>query len=296
MLHILNGDSSLELFNETNLPGKTMVWREMLSEGKSDRHVGSDLFWKNRKQHLHKEMKVPSSGYLSKVISEFHKLNSLKEFDEIVLWFEYDLFCQVNLMAALSLLLQVIDKEKVSLICVGKFPESERLLALGQLNPTTFESLFDQRITLTKEDMIFADKVWEIYSSEKHENLKEVIKTCPSKFEYLPAALLAHLNRFPNHKNGLNAIETEIMKLIHHRSGNVGFDEIIKKILTEDQIYGLGDMIYMGYINKLSPLYRVIDDQLSINDRGIAVLHNELNFEGFREDYHFGGASIKKLL
>ncbi len=291
-LHILNGDSSLEMFNQTNLEGDTVVWREMLSEGKSGRVVGSDEFWENRKHHLNTEMGVPSQEYTENVVNEIEKIKEIGSCHEIVLWFEYDLFCQINLMAALSYLKQWISSQKISLICVGEFPDMERLLGLGELTLETFASLFEKRTPLAYSDLEYADKVWEVYSSASHDQLKEVMASCPVSFKYLPKALTAHLKRFPSDDNGLNDIEMNILQMINKRSGDITINNILREVLIHDQQYGLGDMIYLGYLKKLAPLYKVENGKLSINETGRGVIDGALSFNNYREAYYFGGASI----
>lgn len=295
LLHVLNGDSSLELFLKTKLEGHTIIWREMLSEGKSDSIVGSQDFWRNRKYHLHQEMGSSAEGYERKVISEFEKLENLLPYDEVVLWFEYDLFCQINLMAALSYLKQFRSDQKISLICIGEFPNTDKLLGLGQLDPKNFESLFAQRINLEPRDLNFADGFWKIYSSPNHQLLKDFIKKCPDSFEYLQRAILGHLQRFPYKHNGLNKLESNILQLINDRSGNVTINDVIREFLINDQVYGVGDMIFMGYLRKISPLYEEEDEKLTINPFGINVLKGKASFTEKREDYYFGGSNIKSF-
>lgn len=292
-LHILNGDSSLELFKKINLPGDTMVWREMLSEGRSGYSVGSSEFWKARKSFFAEEINVTSEEYETGVISEFKKIESPDLFDEIILWFEYDLFCQINLMAILSYLKGKSNNSTISLICVGKFPDSERLLGLGQLSIDTFGGLFDKRSIVQKADMNFADEIWKIYNTGDHSKLSDVIKNCPDLFEYLPAAIDGHLKRFPRSQNGLTGIENKILQLISETPDGMPLKHVIRALLISDQVYGLGDMVYMNYVKKLSMLYDVDNENLRLNNLGIEIKHGKQSLKELRKDYYFGGASIK---
>jgi len=105
ILHILNGDSTLAKFTKTSIQGQCMVWREVLTQGPLFYSLDSELFWEMRSQFMEKAYGAKLAGYRRKVISEFNKLKKFKG-DEIVLWFEYDLFCQVNFMAIMSYLLK----------------------------------------------------------------------------------------------------------------------------------------------------------------------------------------------
>jgi len=295
LLHILNGDSSLGLFEKTSLIGDAMVWREMLSEGKSDRIVASDAFWNNRVSHIQKEMGFSGDEYGKKVKPEFNILDHVDQYEEVILWFEYDLFCQINLLAALSFLLQLGDYNKVSLVCAGKFPWSERLLGLGELDPNQFQDLFDQRIELTNEDIAYADGIWKVYCSSNHDKIKGLIGNSPSSFEYLPQAMLGHLKRFPIKEHGLNVLEYSVLKQIHEKSGVITKNNLIRNFLIEDQIYGVGDWIFNGYLQKISPLYEIDKDKLKVSALGNEILEGRKSFATERQDYYFGGSNIKSF-
>ncbi|MEL7001929.1 MAG: hypothetical protein AAFN93_04245 [Bacteroidota bacterium] len=295
LLHVLNGDSSKGLFEKTSLKGDVMLWREMLSEGKSDAIVASDLFWNNRRSHLQNEMDVSKDEYDKGVVVEFNALKKATQYDEVILWFEYDLFCQINILATLSYLQQLSDYNKVSLVCVGKFPWSERLLGLGELEPNSFQGLFEERKELTKEDISYAHNLWKVYSSVDHNSLKELLKNCPSSFEYLPQAILGHLERFPQKEHGLNAIEYSVLRQIEKQSGKVTKNNLIRDFLIGDQVYGVGDWIFEGYLQKISPLYEVNNDVFKVSSLGNKILEGQESFAAHRQDYYFGGCHIKSF-
>jgi len=51
-------------------------------------------------------------------------LSRFSDHEEVVLWFEHDLFCQVQLIFLLNWLAQrELGKTKLSLIFIGEFPE-----------------------------------------------------------------------------------------------------------------------------------------------------------------------------
>ena len=110
-LHILNGDSTVEIFDKTTILGDIVVWREMLCEGVIQNEIGSDAFWKSRYDFFESEFNVNKLEYFDKTIKELIKLEELSNYKEVVLWFEYDLFCQINLIAACSYLLKSFRKD-----------------------------------------------------------------------------------------------------------------------------------------------------------------------------------------
>ena len=77
-----------------------------------------------------------------------------------MLWFEYDLFCQVNMLAVLSWLKTHRKYAQIYLVCSGKEDETDHLYGLTELNDQQLLSLYENKIELAQDDIEFADYVW----------------------------------------------------------------------------------------------------------------------------------------
>ena len=91
VLHILNGDSTASILKQTSIEGDIVVWREMLCEGPLCKEVGSDEFWMQRYDYFKDELGVSKLEYFDKTIREIVQLEEVSDYNEVVLWFEYDL-------------------------------------------------------------------------------------------------------------------------------------------------------------------------------------------------------------
>ena len=118
-IHILNGDAIISHFDASKIKGQIMVCREILAEGKTTVEVGSPGFIQHRQDFFMLFFDEADALYQKQFLSELSKLNDLEQYDEITLWFEYDLFCQINMMAMLSHLYRKKAK-RISLICIGE--------------------------------------------------------------------------------------------------------------------------------------------------------------------------------
>ena len=106
-LHILNGDSTLAKFKQTELTGDTYVWHEILCQGPVQEDITTESFWRARSNFMSSYVDITEDSFQEKVILPFQQLEeTLDSYQEIVLWFEYDLFCHINMIAAISLLKQ----------------------------------------------------------------------------------------------------------------------------------------------------------------------------------------------
>ena len=69
-----------------------------------------------------------------------------ESYDELILWFEHDLFDQLNLIQVLTWIREHVPASKpVSLICVGSFPGRPDFKGLGELTPKELGPLFATR-------------------------------------------------------------------------------------------------------------------------------------------------------
>ena len=102
ILHITNGDTTTNYLKKLHIDGDFITWREMLCEGKTQVEVGSEDFWKIRFNFLKQSYKITKKQFIDLTVKEYRNLCNQKSQDEIVLWFESDLFCQINMIAVIS--------------------------------------------------------------------------------------------------------------------------------------------------------------------------------------------------
>jgi len=269
ILHILNGDSTAEIFDKTSIVGDIVVWREMLCEGVVKSEIGSDDFWKSRYDFFESEFGIGKLEYFDQTIKELVKLEELSTYREVVLWFEYDLFCQVNLIAACSYLIKSFRKDiNYYLVCTGKEKGKDQLQTLSNYGPNEYEILYKNKVKLTKNDLLFAEYCWNLYIENDLIKLKNNDFSKNSKFEYLPMAIDQHILRFPN-KNGLNQIENKILELIN--SGLTSKNKIVRQLLIWQQketVYGFGDMQYFMTLKNLKKFYTDHNNVILLNNKG----------------------------
>src|SRR5215831_1372119 len=109
MLHVTNG-TSVSLA-DTRLGGEVLVWMDVLHEGPVPSGLTDDELRRLRGIFLDAEWQTewPASDHLT------YRDGALTAHDEIVLWFEHDLFDQLQLIQILDRMRQ--SRVRPSLIC-----------------------------------------------------------------------------------------------------------------------------------------------------------------------------------
>lgn len=290
LLHITNGDAFTEKLGTLKLNGDVITWREMLCEGKTLTNVGSENFWKTRFEFLNKNYKVSKSWFIEKTLKEYRSLCNHKQQDHIVLWFEYDLFCQVNMLAVLSWLKANRKYAEVSLVCSGKEDDSNRLFGLNELNEEQLLKLYENRTILTQDDIEYADYVWQLYCSDNPIRLENLMDFKNYQFDYLSDAIKSHLHRFPSIKNGLNEMENNILRLALETKPT-SKKSFLNTLLKNQGSLGFGDTQYERALSRLKPLFSSFNP-VRLTKNGKEILDNQTSYYSSIKDneVYLGGA------
>lgn len=279
-LHITNGDSLTDYLKSLNFEGEMLTWREMLCEGPTIPKIDSEAFFEVRKTFLNTYYNIELSDYNFADILKI--LDKAEDFDEINLWFEYDLFCHINLIAAISLLHQKeLDNKPLYLICSGRVDGANGLKGLSELNPEQLKNHYQNRVLLNQDDIDLAVALWRTYCGRDHNIFKPYI-TQNSNFKYLTNCLKAHLKRFPHKTSGLCTLEQNILKLIKENKVK-SRDHLVVYCLNYQGYYGFGDIQFKRMVNKLSVYFDESGERIKLNPKGkkallgIGVDHSEVN-------------------
>lgn len=288
-LHIVNGDSLYEQMLRLDLKGEVIIWRELLCEGPTLQEI-DDAFFQLRKKFLSNAYGISAENYEKRFISEIERLKAFEDFDEIVLWFEFDLFCHINMLAAIHLI-QSKRKVPITLVCSKKLPGEKEFKPLSLLKINELKNHYSNRIALDDNDIEVALLIWELYCGNNPMKLKPQIKT-KTNFEYLSSCIRAHIERFPNSITGINSLEKNILKLIQNHK-ITSEHHLLGYALQYQGYYGYSDTQMQRLLDKLTIFYELREDQIVLSEKGLQVFNGRKNFyRELKDDERFGGVAM----
>lgn len=245
-IHLLNGDQLANQLQGASFFQSQLVFREALIVGPVT-SSGLDEFWKLRTEFITTSYGVTAEEYSQKTISEIEQLDSLPEDTEICLWFEDDLFCQVNLWFMLSLL---ADRPKLKLFRV--FPPisttEDRWAGFGQADLDSLADCYQARVPLTTSDVALGKALWQAYSSQDWDVFKNLSLQSSPCFQYLEEVCQAQLDRLPD-SHGLGKPERILHEILSR--GKTDFPQIFQEFNRKTGIYGFGDLQVKAMVNSL---------------------------------------------
>jgi hypothetical protein len=242
-LNITNGDSAASTLSEAGVEGKIISWRDVLHEGPVDSSLSLEELSKGRARFI-SEQGWDDFAHVSGDFAERDRvIRHLDYFDEIVLWFEDDLYDQLQLIQLLDFFGRGAARGKtLSVIVVDGY--------IPPLSADEIKRLDKVRQRVTAEQLELAKRAWKAFGSEDPTSVSRLLEESTTPLKYLAPALRRHLEEFPSTDNGLSRSEREALSAIQagHTTPVAAFLEVARK---QESIF-LGDIIFYSYLERLS--------------------------------------------
>jgi hypothetical protein len=145
------------------------------------------------------------------------RLSTFADYDEVVLWFEHDLFDQLILIRHLDWFARHeharggSERTTLSLICIGEFPGVEGFAGLGQLSPDQLASLLGTRQRVTVRQIELGRSAWRAFTASDPTSIERILERDTSALPFLSGALVRFLEEYPAVGSGLPRTERQIL-------------------------------------------------------------------------------------
>jgi hypothetical protein len=218
-----------------------------------------------------------------------------RSYDELVLWFEHDLFDQLNLIQLLSWLPSRLPAGKaVSLICISSFPGHRDFHGLGELSAEELASLFPTRHLVGAPEYAVADRAWRAFREPTPEALDSLRHSDTAAIPYLARALERFLEDYPSKRDGLSRSERHLLLLADE---GVQPARAFPRMHEGEDAYYISDLSFLDLIEALSstspPLIEHTDRLISLTAEGRSVLAGRRDRVSYGLDRWMGGVHLK---
>jgi len=213
MLHITNGDSVVGTFRQVRFPGSYLSWIDVLHDGPVPQTATLSELSDVRAQALAGFGAGSYESIRAGFAARDQALENFRKHDEVVLWFEHDLFDQLQLIQLLDwFATQELGKVKLSLIQIDSFPGVKPFYGLGQLSGTQLARLFPTRTSVSAAHFDAATRAWNAFRANDPEALLECARKKSPALPFLDAALERFLEEYPWTNDGLSRTERQILQ------------------------------------------------------------------------------------
>ena len=289
MLHVTNGDSAAEQIRALGLPGEVLPWRDVLHDGPVPRCTVDAELRRVRARFL---ADCGWTGYeqaLDGLEVRDRKLRTALESCEVYLWFEPDMYDQLQLIQALDICRRKQGTYPVFLVTSDDFlsmATGEQLLAWHQA-----------RLLVSDEHLAAGTRAWEAFQAPDPSGLEREALEDQECLPYLGPALRRLVEEYPSSADGLARSERQALEAI--AAGACTAERAFRASAAREEFAYLGDGSFERYLVRLgagkTPLIRfsdggsigpaVLDDparrfwsrDLALTEHGSSVLAGRVN-------------------
>jgi hypothetical protein len=234
---LLNGDCLAEQLKNVEIVGETIVFREALVSGPLGGATWEE-FWETRVRFLTQNYGATAQAVQEQTVAELEKIRSLADGVELSLWFEDDLFCQVNLWFVLNLLSES-PHIKIYRVFPPESSPANSWKGFGDASTAALTPAYEAKVPFTSSDLALGKNLWEAYRLGDGAQLAALSKSVSPCFRHLEEVCQAQLDRISEDPNERRP-EKVILELL--AKGFTEFDSLFSEFSEREGIYGFGDL------------------------------------------------------
>lgn len=248
MLHIVNGDSTRMGLERSHVPGTFASWGDVLHDGPTPAGLTPEEWRRVRVAYLVSRENGQTEQRAEEIARQYERedaaLESWPGHDEVVFWFEHDLYDQLILIHHLDWLSRVPDRRgtQFSLICGATY--------LGPLTPEQLDALFPARTPVDAEQVRLGARAWQAFCAPEPHALELVAHSDTSALPFLAGALRRHFEDYPSVENGLSRSEAQILRAIDAGASTL-HDAFTACARMEERIF-MGDVTFQTIVSRLA--------------------------------------------
>jgi hypothetical protein len=261
VLHVTNGDSAAERIRAAGVQGTLLPWRDVLHDGPVPAGLPLEQLSDVRAEFI----AARGWGDANEVRRSFHARDrtlarSVDE-GEVVLWFEHDLYDQLQLIQLLD---WFADHPHLRLTLINPAEY------LGMMDAARARALFDTRRDVTSGQMALARWAWDAFRGADPRFIETVIEADDAgELPHLAAALRRLLQEYPSVRDGLSRSERQALRAFTDGQRTLRDAYPAAHHDVEDAIW-LGDRGFASIVDALAggatPLLAYEDDGADTGD------------------------------
>ncbi len=213
------------------MQGDILPWRDVLHEGPLDASLPLERFSQVRGEFIAQAGWAPLDLVKRQFADRDARLRASPADDEVVLWFEHDLYDQLQLIQLLAWFREH-PHPRLSLVCEAEY--------LGEMAPARAAELFGQRKAVTPGQLEAGAQAWRALPESKGRSFPEL--------PFLDAAL----RRYRQEPARTEALIAEALA-----AGPLEFAELFRRTQAKDEPRFLGDTVFLKRLERLEGLGRV---------------------------------------
>jgi hypothetical protein len=250
-LHITNGDSAAAVMRQAGFDGEILPWRDVLHEGPVSAQLPLTTLSPLRAHFIADKGWAELEAVKAEMAARDRLLAAAAGFERVVLWFEHDLFDQLQLLQLLSWFADHDrGQARLEMLCIDSFPGMPAFGGLGELAPAQMASLRGRELPVTAEQLALGKAGFEAFGAGEPPLLVEFLQRDFAPLPHLRPALARMLEEYPWQGDGLARSRRQLLWTVKTCGGDLA--AMFRACTHMEEAHYLGDVIFLDYADGLA--------------------------------------------
>ncbi len=303
-LIITNGDSTADLMREAGFEADILPWRDVLHEGPVPETESLEQLSAHRAAFLAGAFDLKKGVVPADMERRDQMLRNIDRYDEITLWFEHDLYDQLQLLQLLDFLRQEVGPQPAYLVQADDY--------LGLQTPDGINEFRALKTIVSSEQMALAAMIFGAFRKSTPVELAGYLDRDLGALPHMKAALIRLFEDLPDSRNGLSRTQHQLLTAIEREATAPKY--LFATVQEMEDAMFMGDWSFWRCLEELTfnicPLIdglpcrfrttnsdeergRYLAASLTLTDTGRAVLRGEADHASINKiDRWLGGTHV----
>jgi hypothetical protein len=243
MLHVTNGDSAVERIRAAGVPGDILPWRDVLHDGPVPAGLPLEMLSEVRAGFIAGRGWGDPDEARRSFAERDGRLAASEDDDEVVLWFEHDLYDQLQLIQLLDWFADHPHPHMTLINPAGY---------LGMMDAERIRALFETRARVLGRQEELAQRAWGAFRGDDPRRIEAVIAAGDAgELPHLAGALLRLLQEYPAVHDGLSRSERQALRAFADGPRTLRDAYPAAHHAVEDPVW-LGDLGFAAIVDALA--------------------------------------------
>ena len=250
-LHITNDETLAKKIKAAGIEGDTIAWQDALYEGPVVKDLSLDELSMVRAEYFARLGWSNNDEIKHRFRLRNEKLKTFSRYQEVVLWFDHNLYNQLQLLQIISWFASQNTRHLLlSLICIDRFPGVKHFFGINSLGEEQLIQLVPKKTEITMAQINVCVKGWRALTSPHPDALLTFYPADMSSMPFLKNAIARLIQEFPAKANGLSQTESLILQaLLAHLTEP---DDIYQFVQHKEPVPFMSRAMFYGCLQKLT--------------------------------------------
>lgn len=262
-LIVTNGDSAAERLRAAGIAGHIVPWQDMLHDGPVPAAPLLDDVSDVRADFLSGALGLPFDSVRADFAHRDAQIEVHVAYAQVELWFEHDLFDQLQLIQVLGYFALEPERMGLSLVQASHY--------IGVMEPHAVRALEAQRAPVTHLQLETAREAWTAFTAPTPRPMVAFLSRPHAALPHLSSAIERLVAELPAPRSGLSLTEERILR--HLAAGPMTVARLFGTVHSMDEAQFLADLPFFLRLDGLAFAHEPLIEGLPFRSSDAAGMH-----------------------